>query len=892
MTTTLYGDGSLYGDADAIYGRVSSAVLAAQANRSRETGLRVSIIDENVNNWSYVAGSTITPSELYYPVRGAYKFKDLEYWSYRGSSWAVKLGNGDIIRVRNGTPSDSADRQIWYQRITDVTVAAQWTAWTVLYAGAHFNVSVEASLSDPTAFIVYHSKSGGLYRNNVVVSPVGDWPAGEVPFGFIPLVGATTTGVGWVQTLKEGLVTDGRVFNFYYTTDILTDNPVNGYDPTNFQWMRPYLTAARLTDGKVLRVQGGSLYFNPRDGNHGITLWSSLNPSVSTNTPDEPRVIRGLGGGGGINYYASPRIFLASDGYYYLFMSEIHEDNELNFVTDEESIPVWMRSKDGIYWSEPTPGPVLTNPGWGLAGIVESGGFLFWLDNGQVWRRPVGVLTYDVSNYVPTCEFNLPRDNQVGEGNLVVCNPEGINDDILELSDREIVIEPGIKISSGSYEFAPLDRFWIKKSTRQVSGKANRIDVNFGNIWSRLDNPLRDVLNFVGKTSWEDFIIGGTHNQPFNYFFATATNASIVSGTETLELNGLAVLTAWKGHNFDVQVQFGTIGSSSAKLIGKYIDSKNYIYLEMVGTTVRLRELVDGVTSTVASSTETADVSPSLRLVITFNHYAAYLNGTLLWSGYYEWQNPKPGYCGFDSTESPSYRISAFKLYDWEKDLTIRDLILTALAMGDLHSAEVSDASSKAYALTWGPQTDVTTPAAALAQMLQTEKLQLIWRNNRISIGRFDNNLPVATLQDTVIETEEIDEGNRRINVAVVDGNEHSWISIDATDLHSRGRPVNAYFDLPELLDQDSVTARAHEEIKRGSQGNSPGGRIVFQFGLWRMDPITWVDNAGTSKNVRIEGIKVQLDQGRKPKQAMELDTTLIPVVYWDNIARPIGSRG
>jgi hypothetical protein len=87
---------------------------------------------------------------------------------------------------------------------------------------------------------------------------------------------------------------------------------------------------------------------------------------------------------------------------------------------------------------------------------------------------------------------------------------------------------------------------------------------------------------------------------------------------------------------------------------------------------------------------------------------------------------------------------------------------------------------------------------------------------------------------------------------------------------------IQSYFDLPELLTQDDVAERAREEIRRGKLGQSPGGPIPLLLDLWRMDPITWIDANGVSKDVRVEGISVEINQSTQPRQLSTIDTSLL----------------
>jgi hypothetical protein len=203
----------------------------------------------------------------------------------------------------------------------------------------------------------------------------------------------------------------------------------------------------------------------------------------------------------------------------------------------------------------------------------------------------MGPTTYDITNYVPEIDFEIPRDNQASSGSATVANPNGINDDLKKYTDKEIRIEVGLKTRTGQYEFQEFDRFWIKKTEHELEGKVNRLHLTFTNILDRLDNPFRDVYNFVGNIDWNDFSTG-KRNQAFNYFFASDTNPK-VNTDHHLVTSGIVLFTGWKGQNSDVSAHFTGV-STKVGLIARYKDSKNYIYLTLNGSTLELHEVYQG----------------------------------------------------------------------------------------------------------------------------------------------------------------------------------------------------------------------------------------------------------------------------------------------------------
>lgn len=865
---TVYGSGVLYGAATAIYGRISAELAAAQATSHRETALKVRVIDQRLNRWESVSHLT-TYDELgvgrmvYRPINGGVRAHQLAYYSYRGDTSITKLGNGNFVRVRIGDPATSSDRQVWVQTITDPTVGSQWTSWSVLYSGTHYSATVKSD-GTSTGYNVFHSKSDGIYVNNSLA-----WagPGGvKTPWKFYPILGPGS-GVkeGYVAVIYQHTVDLKRIIDFYYTPNLGVTTPT--FEKSNFNYIRPTISGYRESGGDTIaRMHGIALHHDPREGDFGITNCVTFQ-DAGDDTITSPYIVRGIGGGAGRNY-SLVYLFKLSDGYYYVFGHEVHEDQSFEGVTSlGHGMPVWSRSKDLLHWSDFTIGPGIPNT-WGFGGVVEANGYLYWSDNQHVYRRPTTAVTYDVSNYVPTVQIEIPRDNQPGTGNCVVANPAGINDALVGLSDREIIIEPGLRVVGGSYEYIQPDRLYIRQVNREIKGKLNRLNVEFGNVWQRLDVELRDVTNFVGKTDWNDFS-AGQRNEAFNYFFVTDTSPSVDDENFRLTTSGICLYTGWKGHHPDITASFAGF-TGNPRIYIKYVDVNNHVFVEVGGGTVSLKEVVAGTTTTVTSS---GGSGTKIRVQTINNYYKVWVNDALILNGSTFWKHNKQGYVGF-GVSSGGYSVGSFHLEDWEYDLTIGDLIKTALASVDFHDFIVGGADDKAYAIVWGPQTDNAKIGDALRNILTTEKLQLVFRNGMVEVGRFNDPTIVRTIQNEIIESEQVDEVSRRINFASVDGNTHFWMEMDIPELHARDRVIVGYYDLPELLTLEAVKQRAREEIRRSAQGASPGGMTPMFFDLWRMDHVTWVDNLGNSKTARIEGFNLDINQSKEPFQRQTFDTS------------------
>ena len=868
----IYSDGTLYGAAGVFYGRISSDLAAAQQAKTRETALKVKIIDERVNLWELLAADSSGQDARSYSANpGLNPAYTQRYWSYRGAADVCVLNNGHVVRVR----VDVDDRQIYIQEITDPTNASQWSGgWSLLYSGDHYGVGI--AKSGASSYIVYTTKSDGLYRNNVkqwtkdgLVGITMHLDSNGENKADTLWVGRVSPGITAVGGLSDGNLL--RKVDVWFTDNVTVNDPYEA--EWNWVWQRSGIKTIDMPGGKIIQIASFPQYAPPTAINTGESIVvSELTDIGSVGSAGNARLIRGLPGEFGKTNLSGFEITKLSDGYYYMFYMESHVDDEYLFISNLATPIVWQRSKDSKIWSEPVHTGFTPK---GIAGIVEVGNYVYFAAYRAVWRRPNVPVEYDVSNYIPSLDWESPRDNQVGSGTLRIANPNGINNAIAALNDRRVIIEPGIKAIDGQFQYGQFDDFWISAIKQVTDGNANRLEITFGNIWSRLQNPLRDVYNFIGKTVYDDWGTGNT-NQPFNYFFVSGTGDAVGTAQRQLKVTGGGVVlwTGWKGYNCTFHVTCSKVPRS---VVFRWIDEKNYMKVTYTGSRLQVIEVVNGVPTTIKDDPYSNPVS-TLGVHARWRRIDIYVNKTsvitMLPSTYPMPHVYKPGYVGFDA--SGDYVITGFNFSDDEYDLSSEDLIRQALALGDYHDVIVGSAEAKQYALLWGPQTDLPTAEDGLRQLLEGEKLELIWRDGFIEVGQFKDLSPIMVLQNEIISTQELGEANRRINLAQVDGNEDTWMEVDAADTQTRGRMIQAYFDLPELLTKDDVTKRAQEEIRRGKLGQSPGGQIPLMFGLWRMDAITWINNVGVSKDVRIEGIRISINQSDKPSQREELDTSLL----------------
>jgi hypothetical protein len=147
-----------------------------------------------------------------------------------------------------------------------------------------------------------------------------------------------------------------------------------------------------------------------------------------------------------------------------------------------------------------------------------------------------------------------------------------------------------------------------------------------------------------------------------------------------------------------------------------------------------------------------------------------------------------------------------------------------------------------------------------------------------LHIGKFITAVPLYTLENEIINQDEIDDGRLRANVVVVDGLQDSWTEYDRDDLIARDTAITAYLDLPELKTPGDVRQRAVEEVQTARGVTSPGGDVAgpVVLSITRMDPIFWIDEHGNKYQTRIEGKSVEWNQSLTPFQRASIDTGAI----------------
>jgi hypothetical protein len=864
---TIYNDGSKYGDGS-LYGRIEPELLAAQQANVRETALRVKVIDHHINDWTLVAGTALSTSPL--SVAGTTTKQQLSYW-YRLQMDMIILDNGTIVRVRNGDGS-AGDRQIWYQEITDPTVASQWTSWSVKYSGTHYSVALAAATA--STYHVYSSKSDGVYKNNALKEAYSNI------VDIAPVRGQTDAM--FLTVVITDALDSGRVLDLRYCNNIESVGFAD--DVLNWRWNRTYMSALKLDDGRIARLQVASFQHDPRAATIAESMAICFGPSYTNVTPvDPPYMIRGFAGQAGFNAITYPTLTKLSDGYYYVFYGEYRLDADKENAISVATL-FWQRSKDLYHWSEPVAiGYDNMNP-TGVA-VVEKGGYVYLANNGAVYRRPTAVTEYDISNYISKLDMNIPTSLEDGRASFPIANLDGINDYLQDLGDRELTIEVGLKVANGTYQYTEFNDWWVDRVTQKMQNKVNRLSMSAYDIFRRLSNPLRDTYNFIGQVAFNDWYLGRA-NKLFNYYIRGGKPSFVKSSTSVyyqvrrIARSQFTLYTGWKGHNFDVTIRFrgGSIVSRRWGVVYRYVNSKNYYWARITNDegTLQLVRYRNGTGTVLASYSISGGVyNPTIKVVTRYGFHYIYLkqrsSDTLNLRITHNETTPSvaPGYVGmrYYSAVTHNYQADLFSLTTWETNYTTDDLVKTALSIADLHDYVVAAGTERQLAIVWGPQTELANPAAALKELFTQYKLDMTWRNNILTVGQFKELEIIKTIQNESLSFDNTEESGQHINLASVDGQEDSYIAIDGPDTRARGRQIVAYFDVPELDTTEGVVARANEEIRQGVEGTKYNGETPLFFDLWRLDGVRWYDPAGVAHDLRIHSIEVTIDQSTEPSQ-------------------------
>jgi hypothetical protein len=888
-----------------------------------KTDTQVKVQVDPANNWVDWAGVDINLEVAYFAGSTTHNYEQT-HWLYRGQAAICQKANGDIIRVRigDGTPDNY---NAYIQTITDPTVPAQWETWTLLYSSTSFvAIAIFADATATAGYRVVTAGSTAIRVDNVIKITV----SGVIKIK--PIVGKPKAIYYTVIDQHADL---GPVMTTYYCSDIVT--PATAV-PDRYNYRRCHQGIAGLvyTDS-----DDNDWVYNLRNAAHSVSssrdatasdeLVGNFLPVSSIGTSvGLVDVIMGPSGHAGLQHITESYVaaFTGDPDYFYVFYTIRHVDIAENSLSNLHSPVFWKRTKvpaergagyssvmavgPALWgWTESTPVGISI---WGLAGVVEKDNYIYLAGNGKVLRREIATSEIDLSDYVISGSLELPRDNQVATGHLLLANQDDVVADLLGISENNsatmaehrIRILPGQKrLEDSDYFYSELDDWWISGIHRISEDDKRNIQIDVSDFWYRLGNKFRDTYYFPGHLEWNDWNTSPSEggNSIGNYYTPNGVASSIAETIDELDSHRMQVsagpaflgITGQTGHSYGIVAEFQLpVGSCDCSVIFRYKDDKNYYevkYLKAdVGTnqgTVKIYKYVNGVATQLATSTNSVIHANMTNLTMYVQAYWCWITVTfeqteIISLNLDDDQEDFYGLVGWWGSVG-TWAVRNVRVWNVENEISTARLARMLLGLAGYLDTKIDDdlVTALQMDITWGPQTDLEDPASALLKLIEGDLLQIVWlidtdvnQTPKIFIDYFNGTDVEYVLEDEVISVDHIEESARRPNVIMVDGNENTWTEYYPADLSVRAVPINAYFDLPELLTLGAVRNRALQELDKSVLTMSPGGVAVWRKWMQRMRRITFIDNDGNAYDTRIEGMTFEFNQSEEPFQRVTLD--------------------
>lgn len=731
----------------------------------RQTGTIARIVDQNLNAWEDFAGTDINIPATYQALDTSAGEWDQAYWAYRGQAAMCQLANGNIVRVRLGDWTSTSDRRIQRQVITDPTDPSQWTAWSWLAYGDNYAIAIERDDAAGAGYRIYHAKSDGVYMDNVLLN---------IPFLSFPVIKLKTvfgqTNMLYIEAVNQNA--DGNLeVVWYYSPSTLDATVFNIRDVA--QWEHYHQDICAVVDGDTAyRFRAMPMNDAERNLYASDTLtieqvpFEDLYTSIGDyNTYDEVLYLKGPSKRAGFSRIDDLYVTQLTDpefgaNTWYLFYTERHLDQFGNVLSNLKSPTFWSRAPQGLTLpSQATPTGFSL---WGFAGVAEAGGYVYLCGNGRVLRRLIGATTIDITDYVLSGKYSVPRDNEAAPLTLTCANPHNIlgaqlgltSDSSSGLTDRKLDFGIGARLRGENAMTFKRDANWIVSALRKTrEGNKDHLIVEGGDFWHKLSNPFRDAWSIPGKfdrSDWQPDAINdisqytNAHDEIIKYNPAGADAATVPrlrSASSNafavgFSLQGTVVLySGWRGGNASVQATFW---APAGGIIFRYQDESNFsiAYSDSTGTYVK--RVVDGNYGVTAAFHSTSDAAKmpagggALAIMYSWRRMSVSLNGVSVIEDTWTSRGPLNGFVGF---WSPTVvEVSNFLLQEPNAVVTTSGLIQAVLAYADEHNVEFEDdeetLNAPQYDLLLGPQSDLDTPEKIVRQLLQGSNLNIVWRQD------------------------------------------------------------------------------------------------------------------------------------------------------------------
>lgn len=759
--------------------------MPVQTDR-RQTGLIARIVDTSLNEWEDFAGFDINPLTLYQPVDTSTGPSDYNYWGYRGQASMVQLGNGNIVRVRIGNPVDANDRDVYQQIITDPTDPTQWQAWTDLNYDTNYAIAVERDDAEPKGYRIYHSKvdafgNGRLYVDNNLISLVFGNPIIRIKVVY------GVTNFIYIQRLNAG--SDARIQSWDYVPDTRATGPAAIYFDDCYDLLHVHHDIAAIIQGTTAwRIRARSA-----DGQERVPMASDVlqietadatvtTGSGSSNTFNKYHDAVFLKGPSKRNGYTRmDNLFVTNitdaeypQGTWYLFYTEQHMDQFSNILSNLKAPVFWSRSVTLPYFSEAMPvGYSL----WGLAGAISMGGYVYLAGNGRVLRRPLDRTSIDITNYVMSGSYETPRDNGKASASLVLANPDnvigsqlGVSADVSggALTERKVEFGIGLKQPNDiTYTFKRAAQWWLATVNSAKEEAATRLELKLEDFWHRLETPFKDIWSIPGHFDWSDwqpdasnsvsdYVNEWDEQQSYTPVGAPASSVprllvnssnssadltNYFSGTAITSLGGTISLFTGFGIGVNVSVSVTTWANTGVGIVLRYKDIDNFMIVRLLPAGLEVTGITDGTYNLIAGSTpftKLTAVPTTLQVDLIGPNFTVYVNGVSAYGDNMFSRGQVDGLTDAGSVGiwAPSQiQVSNLIVKDYNAPVTTRELIRHLLAYAGEHDVTFDNneetLSAPQLDMLWGPQqSDLDTPEKALRQLLETSKLNIVYRQD------------------------------------------------------------------------------------------------------------------------------------------------------------------
>jgi hypothetical protein len=355
----------------------------------------------------------------------------------------------------------------------------------------------------------------------------------------------------------------------------------------------------------------------------------------------------------------------------------------------------------------------------------------------------------DISNYVLNGDYNLPRENGDGVGKLLCANPGnglgkllGMDEEqITGLTDRRIMVALGRQGPNKKFmDWKRDSSWWVSRMIKGRSRDKQQLTVEYGDIWHRLENDFKEEVSLHGHFDWSDWsatatnLLADYHNDSDELFKedpGIAGNYNVHIQCTGSTADSTTLFTGWRGENGEFRIRLFEF----ANLVFRWVDNNNYCRVDVTSSGITFKYKVDGslVTSGTSYAHSISIGASGIGIIIQYRwqNVRIWLGASIVLE--IPVINIKPIHTGFVGIMGVTQDSNQWRIQDWNEEETTATLIRRAFAHVDEHDVEIIDpdaVSAKHIEELWGPQSDLSSPAKAVRQLLEATKLEAIWKED------------------------------------------------------------------------------------------------------------------------------------------------------------------